>query len=365
MAEVRDGFAETGQGARFDGQTAVLLDVFRVGDQSALKISSAVTASVEDARLRMPDGIALTTWNDQASILRDRIRTLVVNGLQGLALVFITLALFLHVRLAFWVAFSIPLALLGAIWMMPVLDVSVNLLSLFCFIMVLGIIVDDGTLVAENIYRKKQEGLSGYEAAVQGTNEVSIPVIFGALTTCAAFLPMLGLPGMTGKIMRTFPLTVVPALLFSLVESQLALPAQLKHVLAQGEKVEGAIARRWKSIQSVCTNGLERVVRDHYTPLLHRGAALYRDERDSVWHGRSGRRSRNARNEYVVSVRVRNGRARRCCGQRQPRSGGLHPATSGGRRNHVGGCASSRAGALSGGAAHVEDDVRGAYADLA
>lgn len=270
VAEIRDGFAETDQGVRFDGNTGVLLDVFRVGDQSALTISSAVSAYVESVRPRMPEGIALTTWNDQASILRDRIHTLLVNGLQGLALVFITLAVFLQVRLAFWVAFSIPLALLGAIWMMPTLDVSINLLSLFCFIMVLGIIVDDGTIVAENIYRKKEEGLTGYEAAVQGTSEVSMPVIFGVLTTCAAFLPMLGLPGITGKIMRVFPMTVVPALVFSLIESQLALPAHLKHVLAKSSRFSGPVSRVWERVQEAASNGLAHVVNGYYSPFLNR-----------------------------------------------------------------------------------------------
>lgn len=268
VAKVRDAFAETDQGARFDGHPAVLLDVFRVGEQSALDISQAVQDYVARQAPRMPPGIRLTTWNDEAAILRSRLYTLVNDGVQGLVLVFVNLALFLQLRLALWVTFSIPMSLLGALWLMPSLDVSINLLSLFCFIMVLGIVVDDATVIAENVYKKKEEGRRGLDAVIAGASELATPVVFGVLTTCAAFLPMAWLPGATGKIMRVFPLTVIPALLFSLVDSQLALPAHLRHVVEHEEKPAHGIAARWHRVQDACNRLLQRLIDDWYRPSL-------------------------------------------------------------------------------------------------
>lgn len=270
VARVRDAFAETDQGARFDGHSAVLLDVYRVGEQSALDISAAVQAYVEKTAAHMPPGLRITTWNDEAAILRSRIHTLVNDGVQGLILVFVNLALFLQLRLALWVTFSIPMSLLGALWVMPTLDLSINLLSLFCFIMVLGIVVDDATVIAENVFKKKEEGYRGLDAVVRGATELSKPVIFGVLTTCAAFLPMLWLPGATGKILRVFPLAVIPALLFSLVDSQLTLPSHLKHVVEHDEKPGGAIKQLWKRIQNACNGGLQWLIDETYRPFLEK-----------------------------------------------------------------------------------------------
>lgn len=270
VASVRDAFEETDEITRFDGHPAVVLDVQRVGDQSALAISADVREYVERMKARMPPGIAITTWNDEARILRSRLHTLANDGIQGLLLVFINLALFLQLRLALWVTFSIPMSLLGTLWLMPTLDVSINLLSLFCFIMVLGIVVDDATVIAENVYKKKEEGMSGLAASIAGATELAKPVIFGVLVTCSAFLPMLWLPGVTGKIMRVFPLTVIPALLFSLVDSQLTLPAHLKHVMMHGETFRSPIARRWKQLQDRCNRALQRFVANVYSPLLER-----------------------------------------------------------------------------------------------
>ncbi|MFN2377610.1 MAG: efflux RND transporter permease subunit [Candidatus Binatia bacterium] len=270
VAKVRDAFAETDQGTRFDGHSAVLLDVFRVGEQSALTISSVVQDYVDRAAQRMPPGIRITTWNDEAAILRSRLHTLMNDGLQGLLLVFVNLALFLQMRLALWVTFSIPMSLLGTLWLMPTLDVSINLLSLFCFIMVLGIVVDDATVIAENVYKKKEEGHRGLDAVIRGATELSLPVVFGVLTTCAAFLPMAWLPGATGKIMRVFPLTVIPALLFSLIDSQLALPAHLRHVMEHDEAPTARIPLWWRGVQARCNGGLQWLIEETYRPFLEK-----------------------------------------------------------------------------------------------
>jgi multidrug efflux pump subunit AcrB len=268
VATVVDGFAETDQSARFDGNPAVTLRVFRVGNQSALAISAAVREYVDRAAPKMPPGIRMTVWNDLARILRSRLETLLRNGAQGLVLVFLTLALFLQFRLAIWVTLGIPMSFFGTLALMPSFDVSVNVLSLFCFILVLGIVVDDAIVIGENVYKYRERGESGLDAVVRGTQEVSVPVIFGVLTTAAAFLPMVGLPGATGKIMRIFPLVVVPTLLFSLVESQLVLPSHLSHVMVSGPTDEGGISGWWKRFQGAFGRFLDGYIDRVYRPSL-------------------------------------------------------------------------------------------------
>ena len=156
VATVVDGFAETDQEARFDHDTTVMVSVFRTGDQSALDIAAAVHRYIEDAQARVPEGISLTIWQDQAEILNDRLTLMLRNGATGFVLVFIVLALFLQFRLAFWVSLGIPISFLGAIALMPALDVSANVISLFAFILVLGIVVDDAIIVGENIFRHQE-----------------------------------------------------------------------------------------------------------------------------------------------------------------------------------------------------------------
>ena len=146
---------------------------------------------IENNEGRLPEGVHLTTWQNQAKVLRDRLDLLIRNGIAGLILVFISLALFLRFRLAFWVSLGIPLSFLGAAWMMPWMGVSVNLISLFAFIVVLGIVVDDAIVAAENIYAHQQRHGDGLRGVVEGAQEISTPVIFAMLTTVAAFFPLM------------------------------------------------------------------------------------------------------------------------------------------------------------------------------
>lgn len=269
VATVRDAFAEADQTASFDGKPAATLMVFRVGTQRALDVSNAVRKLAVEAGRRMPDGVQIAVWNDKSTVLRDRLETLLRNGAQGLVLVFLSLALFLQLRLAVWVTLGIPVSFLGTLWLMPTMDISINVLSLFCFILVLGIVVDDAIVVGENVYRKKEEGATGLDAVTSGAGEVAIPVIFGVLTTVAAFLPMFGIPGATGKIMRVFPAVVIPTLLFSLVESQLVLPSHLKHVLVDGEGSDKK-PNGWKRVQKVFGRVMDFVIARLYRPVLNR-----------------------------------------------------------------------------------------------
>ena len=230
VATVVDGFADTDLTARFDGKPTVLVQVYRVGDQDVTRVAEGVKAYIEQARPRMPAGVEMTIWQDDTRLLASRLDTLLKNGRAGLLLVLLVLTLFLRLRLAFWASVGILVSFMGAFWLMPPLDLSVNMISLFAFIIVLGIVVDDAIVVGENIYRHLQMGKRGLDAAIDGVQEVSVPVIFSILTTVAAFGPLLVIGGTTAKIMRNIPLIVISVLLFSLVEALLILPAHLKHL---------------------------------------------------------------------------------------------------------------------------------------
>lgn len=229
VATVRDGFEEASRTARFGGHPTAMVQVFRVGDQSALDISDTIERYLATAQPRMPEGVSLTIWQDDSEILRGRMDLLLRNAAQGLMLVLIVLALFLRLRLAFWVAVGIPVCFLGTMMFLPVMDVSLNLISLFGFILVLGIVVDDAIVVAERIHHYQKLGMSSLAAAIKGAREVSIPVAFAVTTSIVAFTPILGIPGANGRIWRQIPIVVILTLGFSLVESLLILPAHLAH----------------------------------------------------------------------------------------------------------------------------------------
>ncbi len=262
VATVVDGFAETDQYARFDVQPTMMVSVFRTGEQSALEIAARVHEYVEDAQTRMP-GVTLTVWQDQSKILTARLGLMLRSGASGFVLVFIVLALFLELRLAFWVSLGIPISFLGAIALMPVLDVSINIMSLFGFILVLGIVVDDAIIVGENIFSHQEQDGDRLGGAISGAQEIAKPVIFAVLTTVAAFLPLMFVPGMFGKFFRVIPLIVIPCLLFSLIESLQILPAHLSH-RGRTKTHPGA----WRRFQSIFANGLKRFIQRVYRPFL-------------------------------------------------------------------------------------------------
>ena len=230
VATVVDGFAETDQFARFDTEATVLVSVFRSGEQGTIEIADRVYEYVEHTRPTLPEGISLSIWQDEAQELDARLGLMFRNGISGFLLVFLLLALFLELRLAFWVSLGIPISFLGAIMLMPALEVTVNMMSMFAFIVVLGIVVDDAIIVGENVYSHQERHGNGLRASIEGTQEIATPVIFAVLTTVAAFMPMMFQPGNNGKMMRVIPLVVVPCLLFSLVESLNILPAHLSHI---------------------------------------------------------------------------------------------------------------------------------------
>jgi multidrug efflux pump subunit AcrB len=270
VALIIDGFAETDQAARFDGMPAAIIQVFRVGDEDALKVADAVKAYVSTALASMPEGINLTVWNDDSEILRGRLDLLYKNGRSGLLLVFLLLALFLRLRLAFWVALGIPISFLGAIWLMPVFDVSINMISLFAFILVIGIIVDDAIVVGESIFTSYESGKKGLQAAVEGVKNVAVPVFFAVLTTVAAFWPLLQVEGVIGKIMRFIPTIVILTLLFSLFESLFILPSHLSRLRPLKEPPQNWRGA-WTRFQSRFNRVFQRFIDRAYRPSLEFG----------------------------------------------------------------------------------------------
>ena len=262
VATVVDGFAETDQYGRFDVQPTILVSVFRTGNQSAIEIAERVYEYVAIAQNQVPAGVALTVWQDSAKLLNARLSLMLRNGATGFLLVFLVLTLFLELRLAVWVSLGIPISFLGALAMMPGLDVSINVMSLFAFVVVLGIVVDDAIIVGENIYRHQEEHGNGLRGSIKGGQEIAKPVIFAVLTTVAAFMPLMFVPGMMGKIFRVIPLIVIPCLLFSLVESLMILPAHLSHI--PKPKRPGP----WRRFQGQFANGLKLVIERIYRPFL-------------------------------------------------------------------------------------------------
>jgi multidrug efflux pump subunit AcrB len=233
ICTVHDGFADTDTGARFNGKPALMISVYTVGDQDALQAAATVKNWVNTEREQRrvtPAGVEFQIWQDISRLLNDRLSMLTRNGLQGFMLVLLVLALFLRLGLAFWVAIGIPICFLGAVLCLPFFDVTINLISLFAFILVLGIVVDDAIVTGESVYSEQQKGdKSGVEASIVGTNRVALPVIFAVLTTIVAFMPILYVPGVSGQIWRQIPIVVILTLLFSLVESKLILPSHLSH----------------------------------------------------------------------------------------------------------------------------------------
>ena len=268
VAEVRDAFADTDQTATFNGEPAVLVQVYRTGDQSPLDIVAKVKAYAAEAQKRMPEGVKIVTWRDVAKILKDRMNVLMRNGSQGFALVILILALFLRFRLALWVSLGLVISFLGAIWLMPALGASVNMISLFAFILVLGIVVDDAIVVGENIHRQQHRLGDGMRGSTLGAQEVSVPVTFAVLTTVAAFVPLLAVTGIIGKIMGVIPLIVIPTLLFSLVESLFILPGHLSHYRHEKKEPWFIVSRLWQRYQGRFADGVEWFITGVYKPSL-------------------------------------------------------------------------------------------------
>lgn len=273
IAKIRDGFEEGDKVVEFNGKPALFIELLRTGSESAIEISNQAREYVRTARARFPKGIELYVYNDDSLSIRGRLSTLIWSLLQGSVLVLILLGLFLRPALAFWIVVGIPVAFAGGVLMMPWFGITANVMSLFGYIIVVGIVVDDAIVTGENIHTKIEQGMQPLEAAVQGTHEVATPVTFGALTTMVAFVPLLFFEGNYGDFAKQIPPIVGPVLLFSLIETKLILPAHLKHLRADSRS--GVVGR----LQMAFVRGLEKFVAQAYQPSLrwavrHRATVL-------------------------------------------------------------------------------------------
>ena len=268
IAEIVDGFQDVEYDIKFNSEPALLIRVYRTGEQNALDIADAVHGYIKKKNRFMPPGVSLTTMKDESVILRGRIELLTENAYLGLGLVLIVLALFLKPKLAAWVSLGIPISFMGGFWLLPLFDVSINMISLFTFILVLGIVVDDAIVVGENIHIYLKRGLSGVDAALEGAYQVAKPVIFAVLTTMVTFSPMILVEGALGKIWKIIPVVTILVLMFSLIESLTILPAHLAHMNINEAKKKNRFSQWWSDIQTGIHNWLQGFIKNKYTPVL-------------------------------------------------------------------------------------------------
>ncbi|MGL6312945.1 efflux RND transporter permease subunit [Vibrio sp. WXL103] len=230
IAEIQDGFANKNNSFFYNGLPSASIRIYRTGDQTPISISQAVHQLLPELEQTLHPGMSLTIVSDDAIIFEQRMHLLLKNAFLGLLLVLIVLALFLDVRLAFWVTVGIPTSFLGSLLFLPVMDVSINMISMFAFIIALGIVVDDAIIAGENIHEKMSQGISFGTAAIEGAKEIAVPLTFSILTNIVAFIPIWFLPGTLGLTFQVIPLVVAAVFIISWVEALFILPTHLAHI---------------------------------------------------------------------------------------------------------------------------------------
>ncbi len=227
IAKVRDGFEESQRENYFDGRPSISLSVYSSENQSPIKVANAVERFIKREQANLPPSVGMRITYNRTNSYRERIDMLMTNGALGLLLVVLSLGLFLELRVAFWTAAGIPVSILGSLFLLPAMDASINMISLFGFIVTLGIVVDDAVVVGEDIFHKMSEGMGRLEAAVAGVKSMAVPVMFAVSTNIIAFLPLLFVPGETGRFFFVLPAVVIAVFSVSLIECLLILPAHL------------------------------------------------------------------------------------------------------------------------------------------
>ena len=230
IATITDGFEEDGFHAQFNQQPSVEIEIFRIGSQSPLEIAGAVETVLADLETTLPEGIEYRIDSNRARDFHERLSLLLKNGLLAVIIILVILSLFLEFRLAFWIMMGMAISFIGSITLLPMIDVSINMISMFGFLVALGIVVDDAIVVGENVYENRERGMDNMQAAIRGTQDVARPVTFSILTNIVAFLPVMFLPGITGNYWWPLPAVVIAVLTFSLMEALFILPAHLGHI---------------------------------------------------------------------------------------------------------------------------------------
>jgi multidrug efflux pump subunit AcrB len=265
IAQVRDGFVENNDFATYNGQRSIGIDVFRVGKQTPIGVSEQARHVLQELEVELPPALRLAIHNDRSEIYQQRLQLLLKNAAIGLLLVMLVLGLFLEARLAFWVTMGIPISFLGAFLVLPGLDVTINMISLFAFILALGIVVDDAIVAGENMYEHRQRGDSLATAAIKGAREVAVPITFSILSNVAAFLPLLLVPGTMGKVFGVIPLVVITVFLISWIEALFVLPA---HLAYRRGKHENRLLQAIGARQQAFSRGFTDFVNRYYAPFV-------------------------------------------------------------------------------------------------
>lgn len=265
IAQINDGYAETDREAYYNGKRAVLIYVYRTGEQTPKDISLAVHRYIDSLTPTLPANIGFAAYNDRSELYQDRLNLLLNNGTLGLLLVLVSLGLFLEPRLAFWVSMGIPISIVGSFILLGFIGGSINMVSMFAFIITLGIVVDDAVVVGENIFHKRQSGLPPLQASIEGVKEMAAPVIIAVATNVIAFLPLLFISGSTGRFFAILPAVVIAVFLISLVECLFILPS---HLAYRRKERKGKIFIFLDMIPAYFSKKLERFIATVFSPTL-------------------------------------------------------------------------------------------------
>ncbi len=265
VAVINDAFEEDAMSTRLNGKNGMILRVLRVGNQGAIDVASKVKQYIVEKQAELPRGVEISYWDDDSETLKSRLGTLWGNMWQGGLLVAILLALFLRPAVAFWVLIGIPISFIGSLIFLAQLGVTINMMSLYGFILAVGLVVDDAIVTGESIYTSIEDRGSGVDAVIEGAHRVAIPVTFGVLTTMAAFLPLVLMDGFIGRIAAPIPVVIIAILTISLIESKLVLPAHLKSLRIHDEKKKLSRFSQW---QRRFAKGFENGIVRYYRPAL-------------------------------------------------------------------------------------------------
>ncbi|WP_419950282.1 efflux RND transporter permease subunit [Candidatus Palauibacter sp.] len=261
IAEVRDGFQETDLIVRHQNRPAVFVEVYRAGGEQVMDVARTVREHLANEVIpSLPDGVGITLWNDESQAYEERADLLLKNGILGLLLVLVALSLFLQIRLALWVAVGLAVSGVGALAVMMAFDVAINTISLFSFVLAIGIVVDDAIVVAEHIQYERSRGTPGVAAAIRGVRRIKGPLTFAVLTSAVAFVPLLFIPGGVGDVWRALPIIMIAMLMVSLVESLFVLPNHLSHLPGPDWVPGNAFDRFFSRLQSRVDVQLQRFV---------------------------------------------------------------------------------------------------------
>ena len=264
VAKITDGFVEVQFYSIFNGKPSIGISVSAVGDQNQIDISNEVTDYVKKRSQTLPEGISIESWGNSTAYLSESISIMVSNMTMGIVLVLVILGIFLRLQLAFWVMLGMPIAFLGAFALLPLVDGSLNLLSLFGFILVLGIVVDDAIIIGESVQTASERDGHSLDNVIRGAKRVAMPATFGVLTTVVTFIPLLTVPGGFGALPAAIGSVVVLCLLFSIIESKLILPAHLASMKPLPANDHSPLRR----FQNRFADGLKYLGEHKYRPLL-------------------------------------------------------------------------------------------------